>query len=186
MKGVMRVLVLAAVAVVGVAVRGGDSTPSAAEASALKAAYLYNFAKFVQWPARAYPRPDSPFVFCVYGADPMEEALIPLEDKQVSGRAVIVRGLRSGSQFSACHVLFVGSSRRLYARQIIEAAKDKPLLSVSDIPGFAADGGIIGLVPAGSKLRFEVNLVAAHSAGLTVSSLLLKLASSVIQEGKSP
>jgi hypothetical protein len=186
MRDAARILVLAGAALLSALGHGGEATPSVAEASAVKAAFLYNFAKFVHWPDEAFGDAVAPFTFCLFGADPLGDALSSLEGKRVNGRPVVVRRLRHGARLGACQVLFVSPSERLYARRLIAATRGEPVLSVSDIPGFAASGGIIGLVRAEGKLRFEINTAAARGAGLIVSSQLLKLASALIQTGEVP
>lgn len=146
-------------------------------------AYLYNFGKFVEWPAGSFAAPSSPVRFCVYGEDPLGGAMDGLARRRLQGRPLDIERLRRGQPFSDCHVLYVSRSEEFNIRPLIAKSATLPLLTVSDIEGFAASGGVIGLVEMDSKVRFEVNAGAARAARLQVSSQLLKLAKRVIGGG---
>jgi len=140
----------------------------------IKAAFLYNFAKFVEWPATPM---DTHLNLCVLGEDPFGGALESLAGREVGERTIRVRRIRQLDERGGCAILFVAGSESAKLQQVLSILHDdKGLLSVSDINNFAAQGGIIELLLDGNKVRFAINLAAANRAGLTVSSKLLQLA----------
>jgi hypothetical protein len=145
----------------------------------VKAAFVYNFAKFVEWPDEA-TSPAAPIVVGVIG-DPQLAAQLAetLNNKSVRGHAFKVHHFSAPEQLSLCHILFVASGDKLTVRQALHVAQDSPTLTIGDIPGFSDWGGIIELVLEDNKYRFEVNAAAAHRGGLKVSSRLLHLARAV-------
>jgi|1186.fasta_scaffold45440_2 hypothetical protein len=143
----------------------------------VKAAYLYNFGKFVRWQA---PAEADSFDICVLGKDPFGPALThTVAGERIQGTRIVARDLPSIAEASKCRILFISKSEESRMKPILAGAKGNPL-TVSDIPGFAEHGGMIGLVDIGGKIRFEVNLRAVNRAGITVSSELLKVAIKVI------
>jgi len=145
----------------------------------VKAAFVYNFAKFVEWPAAAFASLQAPIILCVIGADPFGEALETLQDKTVRDRKLgIQQYVRAGS-LAACQIAFISASEKEHLPQLLEPIKDAPVLTVSDMDSFLQAGGMINLVTVDSKIGFEINLDAARRAGLTISSQLLKLATVV-------
>lgn len=147
----------------------------------VKAAFLYNFAKFIEWPDRAFPAADAPFVIGVLGDDPFGPALDDLERREVHGRKVVVWRIGSVRTAPACHILFVSESERRDLEAVIRGLQSMPTLLVSDIEDFARRGGMIAFEPQGDRLTFAINPVAARKAGLKISSQLLKLAR-IVQE----
>ena len=162
------------------------ASPAAGEEGALgeydvKAAYIYNFAKFVEWPEKAFPGGASPLVITVLGRNPFGAALEALQTKTIKERPIEVRSIDTPDDLGACHVLYVSASEKHRLSWVLAAAGRAGLLTVSDIPGFADSGGMIGFVTEGEKIRFEINLAAARKAEIQVSSQLLKLARYVVQ-----
>ena len=145
------------------------ASDSAAEAT-VKAAFVYNFAKFVEWQTDA----SGSVRICLAGVDSeLAATMTGLEGKTVQTRAVSVRREIKAAELDACQILVVGPG----GRPIAEAARGKAgLLTVSDVKGFAAAGGIIELFVEEGRMRFEINTRAAQRAGLRISSQLLKLA----------
>lgn len=144
----------------------------------VKAAYLYNFGKFVRW--QAPPETDS-FDICVLGKDPFGSALTnTVANERLAGKKIVARDVPSTAEASRCRILFISGSEETRLKFVLPLVKRANSLTVSDIPGFAKHGGMIGLVNVGGKIRFEVNLTAVNQAGLTVSSELLKVAIRVI------
>jgi hypothetical protein len=152
---------------------------------AVKAAYLYQFTRFVEWPASALGAPDAPVSFCVLGTDPFGDLLDAIEEKTVKQRRVIVMRLAQIRDAVSCLVLFISASERPRLGQILAVVKDHPVLTVSDIEGFAWSGGIVEFVLQENKIRFAINGEAAARAGTKISSKLLSLAvaSGAQQEG---
>ena len=149
----------------------------------VKAAFLFNFTKFVAWSDAAAPDPGAPFVIAVLGDDPFGEALSALEKKTAQGRPIVVQRANSLDSLKHCRILFVSSSVGSRMPEILRAAHARSILTVGDMEGFASRGGMIELVLLGGKVGFEVNVNSAKQAGLTISSKLLSLAKAIHREG---
>lgn len=147
----------------------------------IKAAILYNFAKFTRWPAEAFDSADAPLQLCVIGVDPFREALATIDGKRVGSRSLRTRLIADTAMIGACHVLFVSVSESERLAEVLAAASDAAVLTVADIPDFARAGGIITLNIVEDRTRFDVNRLAADRAGLALSAKLLRLADTVIQ-----
>ncbi len=147
--------------------------------SEVKAAFLYNFAKFVEWPEDRFTSPSDPVRLCVFGGESLESDLRQVVNgKSIGTRPVQIQ--RVGlPQVKHCHVLFLGASESQRLPQVLEAARSGSVLTVGDFPGFTEQGGVISLVVDENRIRFEVNLKAAQEARLKLSSKLLSLAKSV-------
>ncbi len=143
---------------------------------AIKAGFLYNFTKFVDWPADAFKDAQSPLVVCIIGKDPFGNKLDVLENKTISGRKVIVRRLAAFDNTEKCQVVFIGRSENDQAPAILKAARTRNILAISETPNFCSSGGMINLFLEGDKVRFEINIRNAEKARLKISSQLLNLA----------
>ena len=155
------------------AVRG--ETPESRE-HAVKTAFLYNFAKFVDWPPESFKNEAAPFVLGIVGADPFGPALETLKDKTVKGRKLVIRKLSRLENLEDCQIVFISGSEKGSLRPILSTLKNHNILTVSDIDRFASQGGMIGLVTVGNNVNFEINLDAVQQSKLKFSSQLLKLA----------
>ena len=158
--------------------------PSAAAESRLeyevKAAFLYNFAKFVEWPVGAFPDADSALELCIFGDDPFGPVIDQIvQDRTVQGRPIIVQREADTTSLSSCHLLFVGPVGTEELAHIVQLTGGTSVLTVGEADWFVDAGGMIRLFVEGGKVRFEVNADAAERAQLKVSSQLLKLARSV-------
>lgn len=148
---------------------------------ALKVAYVYNFTRFIQWPARA---PEGPFVICVIGEPAMETHLRALEreKKRVDGRPIAIRWLERPDGLEACQILFVGAAAGGSLDAIVRGTAGKPILLVGDTPGFAGRGVAIELYRkpdifgTSERLRFRIDPAALKDRGLTVSAQLYDVA----------
>jgi len=144
----------------------------------VKAAYLYNFGRFVEWPAKAAQ--DGSFTVCVLGQDPFGPTLdATLSGETIGGKSVVAKRISGPEQSGSCQILFLSLAEGSHLNKIITAVNKEPVLTVSDMPQFAQRGGMIQFVLEGKKVRFEVNLTATQHAGLTLSSDLLKVATTV-------
>jgi hypothetical protein len=150
-----------------------SAVDTAAEAS-VKAAFVYNFAKFIEWPASAAAERGSEVRICTAGLDAeLASSVAALEGKSVQARTVSVKRDVKVAELDACRLLVLGTT----AQALAESVRGKAgLLTISDVKGFAASGGIIELFVDAGKMRFEINTRAAEHAGLRISSQLLKLA----------
>ena len=147
--------------------------------SEVKAAFVYNFAKFVQWPADAFADSTAPVRFCVLGESLVGSDLVRItQGKGISGHPIQV--LPNPRSLHECHVLFVSSSHYASVKDIREALRGAPVLTVGEARDFAGQGGIIGFMVEDARVRFEVNLQVAKQMRLEISSKLLSLAKRVI------
>jgi hypothetical protein len=167
----------AAIALIGLVAVLAAPLAAAAPEYHVKAAFLYNFAKFVEWPPDAIA-PE--MRVCVFGGDPFGRALPEtLAGKSVSERPLTVAYPATVRQLSDCHVLFVGASEDHELPRLLPSLAGTGVLTVGESDEFARQGGIITFRRERSKVRFEINETAAERAGLRISSQLLKLATRV-------
>jgi len=143
----------------------------------LKSAFLYNFAKFVDWPPEAFSSPSDPFAICVLGENPFGKALaVLIEGKTLNGRSFQLRLIPDAKHGSTCQILFVSSSERNRFRSILGELKASAVLTVGDTAGFATAGGVANLTLDGETIRIEINIEIAKQKNLRISSKLLNLA----------
>jgi YfiR/HmsC-like len=149
----------------------------------VKAAYLYNFGKFVRWESAGVGNSDS-LGICILGKDPFGSVLdSTVAGESIEGKKITVKRLAKIQEANQCSILFIGSSEESRLAPILSAAQRSGMLTVSDIPHFAEDGGIIGFITQQGKIRFEVNREAAEQSHVVLSSELLKVAGKVIDKG---
>ncbi len=150
--------------------------PQGASAPALRAAFMYNFAKFTEWPANVIPR-NQPMVFCVTDDAPMAEALEQIvKGRAVGGHALAVRRVALDSGVRACHLLYASGLDAKRANELLGTVEHLPVLTVGDFERFAQMGGVASFFVEDGKMRFAINIDSAQRAGLRVSSKLLMLA----------
>jgi hypothetical protein len=166
--------VLAVVALLG----GASATLSgqSAAASSVKAAFLYNFAKFAEWPAEALA-PGQRLALCVIGDNTVADAL----EQTIKGRAhegheLTVQIVHADATLRSCHLVYVDGADAARSMQVLAAVKGSPVFSVGDARRFAEDGGVAQLALENDRMRFSVNVSAAERARLRLSSKLLSLA----------
>ena len=158
----------------------GTQAQSAGEYQ-VKAAFLYNFAKFVEWPQNSFSDASAPLRICVFGRDPFGQELRDLVSaKTVQGRKFEVDQVVDLQQARLCHVLFIASSEKTAVKRILEGLRGASVLTVGDTKGFAEQGGMINFVLENDRVQFEVNSKAAEQAGLKISSKLLSVAKLVL------
>jgi YfiR/HmsC-like len=146
----------------------------------VKAAYLYNFGRFVEWPDERGSDKDDAFEICVLGADPFGPTLdATLARETIAGKSVAAKRISKPQDVDSCRILFISSSEEGHLKQVLAALEKTSVLTVSDIPGFSERGGMIGFILEGDRVRFDVNLASAQDARLTLSSELLKVATNV-------
>jgi hypothetical protein len=152
----------------------------------VKAAYLYNFGRFVAWPDESGADRTESFEICVLGADPFGQALdATLAGGTIGGRSVSAKRISKPQEVDSCRILFISSSEESHLKDVLAALDKTRVLTVSDIPRFSERGGMIGFVLEGNRVRFDVNLDSAQGAGLTLSSELLKVATNVRKVSRS-
>jgi hypothetical protein len=146
----------------------------------VKAAYLYNFGRFVEWPDASASDKGGSFEICVLGMDPFGQTLdATLSSATIGGKSVMAKRISKPQDADDCRIVFISSSEENHLKDVLAALEKTNVLTVSDIPGFSERGGMIGFILDGSRVRFDVNLASAQGAGLTLSSELLKVATSV-------
>ncbi len=149
--------------------------------SKVKAAFIYNFAKFVDWPlAVSNDTQSQPFIIGVIGYNPLIEDLMSIEGKTIKGRKLIVRQLSNIREMNNCQVVYISASEKDNLTGILNAAKSNNILTVSDMGNFVENGGIIGFVKVENKIRFDINLKTAGESHLKIRSDLLALARRII------
>jgi hypothetical protein len=175
------IAVFALVATLLPASRAGAAQPSLEYE--VKAAFLYNFAKFVEWPPQAFAAEDAPLVFCVLGENPFEDKLgRVVNDRTANGRRIAVQPMPPAAETQGCHLVFVAAAEdERVARlvQTLHSSEGAPVLTVGESDRFAGAGGMIRLVIDDGRVRFDINAAAAEQSGLKLSSQLLKLAREV-------
>jgi hypothetical protein len=176
-RQVLRLLCAGALACAGGAARAQGI--AAARESAIKAAFLYKFGSFVEWPAGVFRAPTSPFLIGVYGDDAVAAELEQLtQGRDIEGHPVIVHRLREGEDVSPLHVLFAGGPRESRARDVLGAVRG-PVLTVADGPIGGRPGAVLYFTQEQGRVRFSASLPAAAARGLKLSAKLLAVAQQV-------
>ena len=153
----------------------GQAAPS--RENQVKAAFIYNFAQFVEWPDNAFLGNGAPFVIGVLGDAGLHGELErTLKGKTAGGREFAVRFYARPSDVQRCHILFIPASEQARAADVLQRVSHQGTLTVGDFDGFTAAAGVVRFMTEDNKLRFEVNVDAANDERLRVSSKLLKLA----------
>jgi len=146
----------------------------------VKATYLFNFGRFVQWPPSVPAAQGDSFPICVIGEDPFGPVLDKiLSGETIDGKAVVAKRVVKAQDAVNCRVLYISMSEDSGLKDVLAVLDKTGVLTVSDMPQFSRRGGMIQFVMQGDKIRFEVNLTSAQEAGLTLSSDLLKVATAV-------
>lgn len=148
----------------------------------VKAAFVYNFARFTEWPDAAFQDAASPLQLCVLGQDPFDGALNTIAGKSIGNRELLVSYPIWASEVRDCHILFISEAAGSRLPEIVTYLQGSPVLTIGDSPEIARSGGIIGLENVENRIRFQVNLDAANRSGLRLSSRILDLATSVHSE----
>ena len=154
--------------------RAQESQPSEYQ---LKAAFLFNFAKFVEWPASALPQDSSPFVIGILGENPFNDDLKrTVAGKRISDHPISIVVFSSVTEATNCHILFVSNSEKGRLGDIFKRLQAAPVLTVGETDQFTGAGGMINFVTEANKIRFQIKEETAKAAGLKISSKLLNLA----------
>jgi hypothetical protein len=154
----------------------------AEEERLLKAAFIYNFAKFTRWPEGTWDDDQASLNLCIAGTDELVTELELLGGKVVKGRSLTVTRLNEQNVAESCHIIYVATSESTNDLTITHTLRDKAVLTVSEIPHFARSGGTIELFRKEGRVRFIINLDVVRKSGLEISSRLLNLAEIVGQK----
>ncbi|MEO8259838.1 MAG: YfiR family protein [Acidobacteriota bacterium] len=153
--------------------------------SPLKAAFIYNFAKFTEWPPDVMPA-GAPFTACVLGDVSLREALERVvKGRQFSGRAILVSDVQLEGKLRSCHLLYISGTTAARVTSAIAAVGNAPVLTISDLDNFTQIGGMVQLFGENGQMHFNLNLAAARQARLMLSSKLIVLAAHVRGNPKS-
>jgi hypothetical protein len=156
---------------------GQQTRPSEYE---VEATYLYNFSRFVEWPATSPPAEPAAFAICVLGQNPFGRALAnTVANENINGKNVVAKQVQTSEDAAVCRVLFISASEEGRLKQVLAGLSNASVLTVSDLPRFTERGGMIQFVLEDNRVRFQVNVTTAKRAGLVMSSELLKLATTV-------
>ena len=155
---------------------GGVSASASSKEYKLKAAYLLNFARFIYWPEEAFEKTDNNFNICVYGESPFGESLNKLADKKIHKKNIKLNYVKKIEGVLGCHIVFICSSEEVVFEELISGFPEANMLTVSDIKGFSANGGMIEFVRVGNKIKFEINLKESARQGIKYRSQLLEVA----------
>jgi hypothetical protein len=178
-----RALAMSLAVFVALAARASDTSasssapPAAASEYQIKAVFLFNFAQFVDWPPSVFASPDAPFCIGVLGDDPFGENLDEVvRGEHVGNRPIVVKRVRQVEDVEHCQMLYISRSESRQLGSVLARVRERPILTVADLRGFAENGGIIGFVMEANRVRLHVNLEAAQTAQLKISSKLLRTA----------
>jgi hypothetical protein len=156
---------------------GGRADDDAPKEYQVKAAFIYNFVQFTQWPDSAFSASDSPLVVAVFGSNPFGDSLQKAMDgKKLGNHPIVVKQFDSTDSIPSCHVLFVAASEEGRLNDVFRSAADHPILTIGEATTFCDKGGAMRFLIDDGKIRFEVNLDAVKRAGLHISAKLLNLA----------
>jgi YfiR/HmsC-like len=162
-------------------VRWVSAQTNASSEYQVKAAFLFHFAQFVDWPPEAFKDAATPLTYCTVGEDPFHGALdASLNGKAIDGRPARVLHFRQVQEIQGCQILFLGTSERKFISATLANLKASPVLTVGESENFVQQGGMIGFFLEDNKVRFEINLDVADRAKLKISARLLALAKTVI------
>jgi hypothetical protein len=146
----------------------------------IQAAFVYNFTKFVEWPARTFQSRTQPLVIGVLGASQLAAELATIvEGRTINGRPIVVRSIPAEGDVETAQMLFVGETEDEQFAAIEDRIREMPILTVGESPAFAAAGGAFRFLEQDGKLRFEINMTSVEQSGLKVSGQLQKLATSL-------
>ncbi|HEX5125098.1 MAG TPA: YfiR family protein [Rhodocyclaceae bacterium] len=157
----------------------------AASESQVKAAFLYKFTTYVDWPDSAFERPDAPLTIGVMDADDVEHELLGLvAGRRIKNRVLLVRHLDTGDALSSNQILFVGKASVNRLGSILSSVKSNPVLTVTEVEAIPTQGSVINFILIDDQVRFQISLVAAQQKNLKISSRLLSVAQQVVTEGQ--
>ena len=143
----------------------------------VKAAFLYNFAKFVEWPPGTVTKSNDAIAICIIGQNPFGSTLEDMvQGKRIGDRSFVVRRLPDTLQAKGCEILFIGAGEWKRARALLDVLRGAPILTVGETDDFTSFGGVIAFQLEGPRVRIQIDLEAADRAKLRISSKLLNLA----------
>lgn len=158
---------------------GATAAAPSGQEYAVKAALVFNFMKFIDWPDPALSTPSASLIVGVLSSSPVDEFEAALKDKEVKGRPIALRVFRDARDVQACHVLFITADGESQLPAVLRSVSGQAVLTVSEVLNAERADAVINLVAVDTRLGFQVNLDAADAGGLRISSRLLSLAVAV-------
>lgn len=156
--------------------------PATSDEYALKALYIYNFARFTDWPASSFTAADADLDFCILGEDPFGVTINQIKGRSIDGHTLNIKRFPRVAVVSACHILFISRSEEPRLDLILEAVSRRPILTISDIDRFSERGGMVTLLTQNQRIRFAINPAVAAQSNIWLSSKLLELANTIVGE----
>jgi hypothetical protein len=152
----------------------GQSQPTEYE---VRAAFLYNFIKFVKWPRQVFKSSQDPIVIGIIGQDPFGNTLdTMIKERTIQSKKIIIKRYHRHEDVRYCHVLYMGLREKRYQVAILKHLEGIPVLTIGDFEDFTRLGGMIKFIVADNQVGFEINLEAVEKSNLEISAKLLKLA----------
>jgi hypothetical protein len=143
----------------------------------IKAVFIYNFTQFIDWPPGTFASPESPFVIGILGEDPFQSYMDEtVSNEKVKGHSIVVERYQNLNDVKNCHILYICASEAERMQEILLRAKKGKMLTISDVPGFANNGGMICFVTRNNKIKLQINPSPVKAAELNISSKLLQVA----------
>ncbi|ACN17574.1 hypothetical protein HRM2_45180 [Desulforapulum autotrophicum HRM2] len=149
----------------------------------IKAAYLYNFAKFIRWPDSAFTDDKAPLVIGVFGKNPFNGNLAPLGTRSVGKHPIKIIEFKTLNEIGKCHLLFIGKSESHGLKTLLNTLKTRPIVTIGEHKAFSARGGVIQFISVRNRLRFVINLNTAKENEIQIDAQLLSLATEIIGDG---
>lgn len=157
--------------------------PNQATEYEVKAAFIYNFARFAEWPPSAFGRPSDPIRLCVFGKDPFGEILDDtVRGKTVAQHSFVVIRITDAAKTRDCHIVFIGRSESFQLGAVLAAVRDRPVMTIVDMNDAVQRGAILNFTLQDGRVRFAVNTDSAKRSGIALSSQLIKLATVVAKD----
>jgi hypothetical protein len=186
-KNITKVLNLFVMLVLFIAiqVRSTDAQQQKLGEYEVKAAFMYNFMKFIEWPDNAFPDNHVTMNLCILGKDSFGSTLdSAVQGETINNKKIVIKRLNDTHSLEKCHVLFISGSEQEHLTQILKTLNGLNILTVGDTKGFAQQGVVINFYIEENKVRFEINQDAVNRSRLKISSRLLNLAKIVHDESK--
>jgi len=172
-----RSYILAFVALVALAGRLGLADDESVREYQLKAAFIYKFTQFIEWPSSAFSSDDDPIIVAIVGDDPFHGDLDrAAADKKTGNRPMLIKHFADVDHIERCHMLFVAASQADQMPAVLRKISDWAVVTIGDNDSFCRDGGVIRFFIEDQRIHFEINTSAAERAGVKISSRLLQLA----------
>lgn len=180
-----RPLVVAAVLLCWVGSLASRAAAAEAAEYKVKSVFLFYFTQFVSWPPASFADANTPFVIGILGDDPFGADLEgAVRGERIDGHPIEIRRFSRIEEVSLCHILYVSRSQGAELGHVLSALRNRSILTVSDIDGFSRAGGMIRFVTENNKVRLRINIDAARSAGLVISSKLLRPSEIISGQGE--